>query len=198
MNSKKRLSSKDAQDRILLAAARAFRTHGMGTTVDQIAEEANYSTSALYKHFANREAILDALGDRAYSKIFALFAAGIPEDLTFEQRLRWLMGRMTDFALEDPDFYLAVLAAAPAIRASGDPRRYKREEDHLGFFVDQMKEGLALGAMSPQFSALQLGLAFRGMMDSLGALWVQMPETDLKKMADVSLDLFLHGAVNRS
>ncbi len=198
MTVKKRLSSGEAQDRIILAAARAFRAHGTGTTVEQIAAEANYSTSALYKHFANRDAILEALGERAHGKMFALFCEEPPGEMNFEQHLRWLVHRIMEFALADSDFYLAVLSAAPAIRASGDPRRFAREQQHLNFFKGLMEQGIADGAMCPQFSPLQLALAFRSMLDSVGAMWVQSPDADLKKMATDALDLLLYGAVKRS
>lgn len=57
------------QDRILDAALRVFRRHGLRrSSIEQAAEEAGLTRQALYHHFASKEALFRAVLERIYEQ----------------------------------------------------------------------------------------------------------------------------------
>jgi AcrR family transcriptional regulator len=67
--------------KILQAAAEVFAEHGLDVTLDDIAHHAGVGVGTVYRRFADREALIEAL---------------------FEVRMKALLQRMRD-ALDDPD-----------------------------------------------------------------------------------------------
>jgi AcrR family transcriptional regulator len=64
------------QDRILDAAMRVFRRHGLRrSSIEQAAEEAGLTRQALYHHFASKEALFRAVIERLYENALAAEAA---------------------------------------------------------------------------------------------------------------------------
>lgn len=193
MTTKKRLSGPEARQRILQAAARAFRQHGMGTTVDQIAEEAQYSTSALYKHFENREAILNALSHDLHTHILAIYAS---QDTTqpFEAQLRSLIGNLVSFAQTQVDYFTAVLSTTPRIRVNQATPDYERHVTHINELARMMALGQAEGRLTQDLTPHELAEMLRALLDATGAAWARSGEGELLRKVDRTLDFFLLGA----
>ena len=61
------------RERILQVARLAFTRHGAGATLDEIAREAGVGSGTLYRHFATREALIEAV---YRSEVGKLTAAG--------------------------------------------------------------------------------------------------------------------------
>ena len=90
--------------RILEAAGRCLAKHGFQrATIDEIAAAASLSRPVLYKHFAGKDALIDAVLDTAFDEwlgeIAASDAADAADNLT---RLRGRLRRAINFALEHP------------------------------------------------------------------------------------------------
>lgn len=108
------------KDRILLAARAVLEREGIdGLTVRKVAERAELSPMALYRHFADKDALLNALmedGLAAWEKIVSGIRARDP--------LEWLeaLGEAyLDFALTQPHrFDAAFFLPAPAARRFPD------------------------------------------------------------------------------
>ncbi|WP_249756047.1 TetR/AcrR family transcriptional regulator [Microvenator marinus] len=194
MSTKKRLSGPEARARILEAAARAFRQHGLGATVDQISTEAGYSTSALYKHFANRDAILQALAVEVRSRMKQVYTEEPPIPLRFEDRLRWVMSRLTNFVLEDPDFFFAVHSASPGLRSVGPPDQDELLNQHISYFTRVMQQGIDEEVLSPTHTAESLALVFTGILDALGTRWGRNQTPAPEPIGEQALDIFMNGA----
>lgn len=196
MSTKKRLSGPEARARILEAAARVFREHGLGATVDQISTEAGYSTSALYKHFANRDAILQALAMEVRSRMKQVYTEEPPIPLKFEDRLRWVMSRLTNFVLEDPDFFFAVHAASPGLRGVGSDQDELLNQ-HISYFTRVMQQGIDEEVLSPNHTAENLALVFTGILDALGTRWGRNQALPHEPVSEEALDIFMNGARRR-
>lgn len=193
MNQRKRLTGPEARLRILQAAARAFREHGLATTVDQIAEEAGYSTSALYKHFENRDAILDALSEELHIRLLQIYD-DLENTEPFEKKLRTLIRSIVAFAKSEEDYFAAVLCTTPRLRMNRDSLDYVRHRKHLAKLEGIMAQGRAQGVLTTSVSVQDLAELLRSMLDATGAMWAADPQSDLLERVDRTLDLFLGGA----
>lgn len=108
------------RDRILSAAKTVLATEGLdGLTIRRVAKEAKLSPMALYRHFPDKDALLDALmrdGIAAWEKIVGGIRAKDP--------LEWLRAvseAHLDFALTQPHRYdAAFFLPAPAARQFPD------------------------------------------------------------------------------
>lgn len=108
------------KDRILSAAKAVLESQGIGgLTIRRVAQRAGLSPMALYRHFADKDTLLNALmedGIAAWEKIV--------RDIRAQDPLKWLdaMGEAhLDFALTQPHRYdAAFFLPAPAARRFPD------------------------------------------------------------------------------
>ncbi|MDA0184512.1 TetR/AcrR family transcriptional regulator [Solirubrobacter phytolaccae] len=63
--------------RILDAAATVFAEHGLGASLDDIADEAEVGVGTVYRRFPNKELLIDALFDEQVASIVALAEAAL-------------------------------------------------------------------------------------------------------------------------
>ena len=67
-----RVADQRLQDRILKAAQALWRERGhKGLTLRAVARASGTTTTTVYKRFRNREALLDAVAERAYQRLIA-------------------------------------------------------------------------------------------------------------------------------
>jgi AcrR family transcriptional regulator len=102
------------REAILTAAARLFRERGFrGTSIDEIGAALGTSGPALYRHFASKEALLEALIGEALARglgdIAAVEARGLPPAQALEEIVR----RSVAHTLEESDL---VVMADPGVR----------------------------------------------------------------------------------
>ena len=95
------MAGSDTKEKLVLAAIDLFSTKGFaGTSVDEIAAAAGVKGPSVYKHFKSKEALLDAIIDRAdteYNKGMGLMA----------DKLRFSSGReLKEFSMHQIAFTL--------------------------------------------------------------------------------------------
>ncbi|RAL21130.1 hypothetical protein DL240_13430 [Lujinxingia litoralis] len=192
---RQRLGHDEACERILDAAAHVFNQRGRAMTVEEIATRAGYSTSALYKHFANRDDIFCSLWRRVRARFSEVLHQPLPERLPFKERLRWLLHNLADFAEEERELYLAGIVNAPMSPAAGqiDDEIRALYATHQQVLRALMAEGIAEGALRPG-DPLDYALALGGTLHSLTLHWAFEGPFALKPAIDRALDLFLQGA----
>lgn len=141
---------RDRREDLLVAAARCFVAAGIRrTTMEDVAREARAGKATLYRHFANKDALLDALLDReadrldrrlrtalaehddAPGRIEAAFVAGVTFFVTHPV--------MTKGRDEEPGILL------PRITANGGPLVRRG----LELFTDVLADGVASGELRP-------------------------------------------------
>jgi AcrR family transcriptional regulator len=71
--------------RILDAAAAAFGAHGASVSIEEIAREAGVGTGTIYRHFTNRDALLQAVVSQRMDEIVASARStpGTPAEVLF-------------------------------------------------------------------------------------------------------------------
>lgn len=103
-------------ERILDAAARIFQEQGyVGTTTNEIADEAEVSVGSLYQYFPNKDAILVALTRRHIESATAGLV-GVVLGLSPEDGMRQTIRTVVDFLVKQHDLdelHLLVMHAAP-------------------------------------------------------------------------------------
>ena len=70
--SRLRADARRNRDRILRTAIRHFSSHGINTSLDEIAREAEVGAGTLYRHFPSREALLAATLQDQQDELLAL------------------------------------------------------------------------------------------------------------------------------
>jgi AcrR family transcriptional regulator len=194
-NSRQRLGRTEARDLILEAAAHVFNNKGRAMTVEDIAQQAGYSTSALYKHFSNKDDILNTLWKRVRQRISDVLQSDPPVELGFVDRARWLLYSLTEFAEQEREIFLAAMASTQM----GEPVCQVDEEIMANYkanqqvFLSLMEQGIAEGtlrAADPSLYSMALG----GHLHALTIRWAFEGPFPLKPQIDDALELFLRGA----
>lgn len=196
-----RRSRRDAKETILRAASRVFNQEGTAATVDAIADEAGYSTSALYKHFSGRDEIFESLWRRLFNRMANIFGDKPPVELPFEQTVKWLYYQMMDVALEDWDYFVAAIANRPSLQELmnfNDPVVIENVQRIQQVMNDLMQRGIDEGAirseLDPEFCQHMLD----GMLRSMSEISVMRGELPSREQFDQIFDFFLLGAAPRS
>lgn len=195
---RKRLGHSEARDRILAAAARVYNRQGERTTVQQIAEEADYSTAALYKHFSDKDDIFESLWHSVKEEVLAVLQTEPPMKLGFIGRLKWLLFQFADMAEQDEEIFLASMANAPA------PSRLENLDASMVEFYAKyretmrtiMEQGRHEGVLDDSRSADLYALALGGQMQALIERWAVEGPFPLRPRMEEMLELFLRGAAD--
>ena len=152
MGSRERRSREreETRERILEAARDMFVEHGYeATTMRAIASEIEYTPTAIYHHFRNKEALLTELCSIDFRALASAFLQiGRVEDPV--ERLRRVGEAYVAFALEHPmQYQLLFMTRHPASvekdNAHGDPR-----EDAYAFLRETCAAAIASGRLRPE------------------------------------------------
>jgi AcrR family transcriptional regulator len=148
---------RDRRDDLLAAAARRFVTVGIRrTTMEDIASEAGAGKATLYRHFANKDAVIDALLAREAERFERLLLAAAAEADTAVGELEAAFVAGVDFFVHHPvlirgrDEEPAVLL--PRITADGGPL-VRRGLDLLADLVASGVERGELRDVDPRMTA---------------------------------------------
>lgn len=190
-----RLGRQEARDVILAAAARVFNLKGRAATVEEIAQEAGYSTSALYKHFSNKEDLFRTLWTVVSEQMLALYQTKPLVDLSFVDHLKWTMYRIAQFAEEERELLLAGFANTPSggSYCQIDPAIVENYLAMKQAMIELMERGIAEGALRAN-GAQMYEMAISGCLRTLMTRWTFQGPFPLKPQIDEMLEFFLLGA----
>jgi len=143
----------ELRTRILDTARELFAEQGYdAVTMRGIAERIEYSPTAIYFHFKDKEALLRELCDTDFATLAQKFGkiAAIADPI---ERLRQIGRVYTGFALDYPNHYrLMFMTPKPALRAAdshiakGNP-----EQDAYAFLHATVAEAIAAGGLRAEF-----------------------------------------------
>lgn len=126
----------DKREAILSAALELFAVRGFdGTAVPEVAERAGVGAGTIYRHFASKEALVNALYQRHKGALVAALTDDFPADAAPRQQLHAFWTRATDWARTRP-------AAIQFL-----------ELHHHGRYLDETSRAL-------EAEILQIGVAF--------------------------------------
>lgn len=191
-----RLGHNEARVRILRAAARVYNKCGERATVQQIADEADYSTAALYKHFSDRDAILESLWRTVKEEVLEVIQSEPPVELGFVGRLKWLLFEFSEMAEEKEELFLASMASSPSpTRLENlDQSAVEMYERYRETMRSIMSQGLEEGVLDDSRSAELYSLALAGQIQALVERWALAGPFPLRPRMEAMLELFLRGA----
>lgn len=124
-------------ERLLDAAARCFALRGFrGATVDDIASEAGVSRPILYKHYAGKDALIDAVLDNLLSE-WERQANEHEDHASAAEALRHKIERVVTFAMERP-LLQALLTQDPRVLMSGHAELFQRTNEASRAYIERV------------------------------------------------------------
>ena len=192
---RQRRGHSDARDVILEAAAQVFNTKGRAMTVEDIARQAGYSTSALYKHFSNKEDILRSLWRRVGQRVLEVVEDAPPVELGFIDRTRWLLYNLTQLAEDERELFVASMATAPIVEPVNqvDEEILANYQANQEAFLALMNQGIEEGVLRDEDPAVY-ATALGGHLREVVMQWAFIGPFPLRPHVDKMLEFFLRGA----
>ena len=143
---------------ILDAARELFATHGYeAVTMRKIAERIEYSPTAIYLHFKDKEAVLNEICDADFGALAQSFSAiaRIPDP---RERLVATGNAYAEFGLSHPNHYrLMFMTPHPPLSPEDSAiERGNPEQDAYAFLRGTLAEALAAGRLRPGLDDLDL------------------------------------------
>ena len=183
---------------ILEAATSLFAKNGYhGTTMSEIAKEAEFSTGSLYNFFKNKEELYFNL---LLEKINALKneVDPIPSgEGSVEEKLTLFIETILMYFENEKDFFKIFAEQRTSFEMSAKgmlaDEIHEKYMSYIGNMINLMKEGCESGFFKPIDPAL-LALSLLGILNSVLFISVNIDSPDdLISKAPVVLDLFFHG-----
>ncbi len=187
---------------LLTAALEVFSRKGYAATrVEDIAQQANVTTGAIYHHFGGKSALYIALIEASSVRANRLAQQIIEEGGTPVTLLRRLLVRLFQYAEEDEEYRAVVELSlsktemAPELATIHEQILESRRQ-LARFFSNLITEGVAAGEFVPTLSIEDTALALVGFMNGMGLIWIQDQEYfSISDRAESFVDLFLSGIV---
>lgn len=147
----------EVRTRILDAARELFASEGVeSVTMRRIAERIEYSPTAIYFHFKDKEALLVELCDCDFRAIAQQFTriATIADPL---ERLRATGMAYVEFGLNNPNHYRVMFMTPKPVKTKDSAiRKGNPEEDSYAFLKVTVEEALAQGRFRPDLTDAEL------------------------------------------
>ncbi|MFI6320662.1 TetR/AcrR family transcriptional regulator [Nonomuraea sp. NPDC050556] len=183
-------------DRIVEAAQGILVAEGSAAvTMRRVADVVGVTAMAIYKHFANREALLEAVAQRTFGELAATWGARVPEG-DWDDRAFGLMGDFLDFALGTPHLY-AFLMTERREQARQFPEGFQGGgSPAFSPVVELIAEGMRLGLLR-QDDPLEVTLVITSSTQGLVQLYlggrIALSETEFRALCTRTIRRILHG-----
>jgi AcrR family transcriptional regulator len=140
----------DTRSRILSVASELYAKEGLaGLSMRRVAERVGLTAPAIYRHFEDKEALLQALGAEGF-RIFGTYLWEALGETTPQARLLRTVERYLRFGLEQSRYY-EVIFISPASEL-GLERMPQQNRERLGssfqFLLDRVKECMEVGMLA--------------------------------------------------
>ncbi len=187
----------DGRERILRAATDLFAVHGFdGVSISDVASAAGTVKSAIYHHFANKQALyLEVLQETCRASQAQMDAEA--RGLTWRERLRGaavVVGRIMGPGSHVFNLILEGMGQAVSASEHGEaPIVGELREQFTHVIAREIAAGVAAGDCKP----LDPERAALGLIGLIAALRRARP-SDFETQIDFALDIFLNGVMPRS
>jgi AcrR family transcriptional regulator len=171
------------KDRIVRAAGHLFTTEGYaGLSMRRVAQEVGCSQMAMYRHFANKEALVQHICTGLYTQFATQISAEIEGQTDANAKLRRFIHAVLQFAEQYPDHYALIF-----LMRHSDPEVLATREK-LG---QQFLAGIAQivrYALPATVSSTQVSTTLRRMMETLHGLTSQRTRDDVEALWNILLE----------
>lgn len=147
----------EVRTKILDAARELFATEGYeAVTMRKIAERIEYSPTAIYLHFKDKESVLREICEADFLTLaHELTKIGKIADPV--ERLQFIGLAYAAFAVSHPNHYrLMFMTPHPAADEETEIRKGNPEEDAYAFLRDTVAEAIAAGRLRPELGDAEL------------------------------------------
>lgn len=187
---------------ILESGLEVFSRKGYAATrVEDIAEQANVTTGAIYHHFGGKSDLYIALVKKGDARANKLAQQIVEKGGTPATKLRRLLVRLFQF-LEDDGEYRAVVELFLNRTEIAPDLTTIREQSLAGrrqlanYFAALIKQGVEAGEFRSSLSPQDAALALVGFMNGMALIWIQDQEHfSIKERAENLAELFLAGMI---
>ncbi|MEZ6001245.1 TetR/AcrR family transcriptional regulator [Hyphomonas sp.] len=171
------------REAILAAAERMFAKEGeSGLSIRRLAEEIDYSPSAIYKYFGSKEELLEELKDSFFERLLEQVDRVSATSMNFHDRARACVTTYVSTATARPHHYAAAFSSIPT-REELAARRQLSWDDFLAtpkgqafkILVDLVEEGQGLGVFDPALEPVKTAKSIWASSHGLALLMIHMP-----------------------
>jgi AcrR family transcriptional regulator len=213
---RRRLPATQRRAQILDVAGVLFAAEGIDqTSMRNIAGRAGVSPAVLYRHFADKDALLFALTEAFFDRMIAAFETALSGKSDPVDRLRAMMRTYTGFGIDNPHAYrLTFMTALPRLQRGAEMQAF-RELNRAGaaFDTGEVPRGIVCFGMLERcvVDAVKAGRTAETDATALTeAVWASghglvslvithdsFRFTPRDKLFDVSIELMLKGLLRR-
>jgi TetR/AcrR family fatty acid metabolism transcriptional regulator len=184
---------------ILQAAEKVFAAKGFfHSTMNEIAQEAEFGTGTLYNFFKSKEDLYFTLIDEKTNEINRLVKAELSRKTSAIERIKKILALELGFIEQNRDFFRIYTSEGTrfewSIKDDCGKKIHDKMVDYIHFLAQVLKEGMKANELKP-LNPLDLAHAFEGIVHSFIFKWLISPESyPLISKADTILEIFLNGA----
>lgn len=202
MAKKTRKDALITRDQILNAAEQLFTEEGVGnTSLQKIALAAGVTRGAIYWHFEDKAAVLQALLDRASMPVDEIIARVVGYDETpAEERILMLVSELINLIMKDSHIRNALIIVTQKMEQVGEMAFMKdRHLAHLEHVVNAFTKLIVDGCQHHEITisqerAIDIARALNAIIDGLFFAWIHdMSAFDLHKIAITTIKTYLYG-----
>lgn len=193
---KKEAMARFHREQMLLAAEKCFGEKGVGgTTMDDIAQQADYSKATLYVYFKNKDEMINALILRGMSLLLEKIHEAAAQEKAWTETYYAVCGAVARFYFERPMAYEATAGVIPVdLEAKGTPiifrEIYETGEAINRELADFLRRGAEAGVIAPQSAPLQTVFILWAAISGIVRM-AEQKEAYLERGLSISRDVFL-------
>ena len=184
---------------ILSAAEKVFAAKGFfSTTMNEIAETAEFGTGTLYKYFKSKEDLYFTLIDEKAEEINHLVKAELAKKTSAIERVKKVLGLQFEFIERNRDFFRIYISERNrfewTVKDDLGKGIHNKMVAYIKVLAQVMKQGIETGEFKPM-NPMDLAHALVGIFNSFVFEWLISPEPyPLNSKMDTILEMFLRGA----
>ena len=205
-NERRERERQEIRDKIVDAARELFVQQGFeAVSMRKVAEKIEYSATAIYFHFADKEALLSAVCDRDFRLLQERFLQ-IATTVDPLERLRKTGAAYAEFAMDHPSSYrLMFMTPKPAsLPGKSEIKKGDPSEDAYAFVRALAAEAIDKGCLSPELTDPELvAQTLWAGVHGLVSLRIAKPKESwmqfcpLKKAVRTMVDALLYGMAGK-
>jgi len=192
----KRLSAEQRRASIIEVAKRLFATKGFhGVSIDEIVREVGVSPAILYRHFASKEDLYQAVLQEFSCTRESYVETVVEDDISFEKVLRGMTRVFVNSIVKDPDLLkMEMHSQLEGSQASQDffLNRWKSFTDYIEYNLSELQANDKIENINVRAA----GLMYQGMIRELLLLKCmhandRFKETHIDQLVNELVDLFM-------
>jgi AcrR family transcriptional regulator len=183
---------------ILQSAEKVFAEKGFfQTTMNEIADEAEFGTGTLYKYFKSKEELYFTLIDEKVEELHRLVKAELSQKTSAMERIKKVLGLQFEFIEKNRNFFRIYISERSRfewnVKDDFGKGIHNKMVAYIKILVQVIREGVKGGEFKP-IDPMDSAHALVGIVNSFVFEWLISPEPyPLISKMDTVLEIFLRG-----